>query len=465
MQKFARGLACALALLSAAALSAQTPAPDFSAAREETARFLSRLVRIDTSNPPGNETRAAEFLKAIFDREGIPSEIFESAPGRGNIVARLKGNGGKRPLLLMAHLDVVGVERDKWTFDPFGGQIKDGFLYGRGSIDDKSMVAANLEVFLLLHRLHVPLVRDVIFLAEAGEEGTPQFGIVYMIAHHWDKIDAAYALNEGGEILLKDGKAVYVAVATTEKVPRGYKLVARGTSGHGSMPRLDDPITHIAAAVGKLGSWQPPMRLNETTREFFRRLAAISPPDEAYLYTHLDDPAVQQKIRETNMLYNSMLRTSIAPTIIKGGFRSNVIPAEAEATLDIRALPDENMPAFLARMREVVNDPAIQFVPVDDNARPAPPPSSLHNDMFLALESAQKTVFPGAVTLPEMPTWATDSAELRAKGVQAYGIEPPWTPAERATMHGNDERLSVDGLGKFVEYIYAAVDAVAGKGM
>ncbi len=189
-----------LALSSLARSFQRAPAPDFAAAREEVARILSGFIRIDTSNPPGNETRGAEYLKAILDRERIPSEIFEMEPGRGNIVARIKGTGSKKPLLLMGHIDVVGVEREKWTVEPFGAVIKDGYLYGRGASDDKGMASACLEVFLLLHRLKVPLDRDIIFLAEAGEEGTSTVGIDYMVAQHWDKIECEYALNEGGMI-------------------------------------------------------------------------------------------------------------------------------------------------------------------------------------------------------------------------------------------------------------------------
>src|SRR5216684_5730879 len=179
-------------------VTAQQAGPDFNKARTEAVKFLSELVKIDTSNPPGNETKAAEYIKNVLAAEGIPAQVYESAPGRGNLVARLKGNGKKKPLLLMGHLDVVGVERDKWTMDPFAATIKDGYLYGRGSVDDKSMDAANLEVFLLLHRMKIPLDRDVILLAEAGEEGTSQFGIDFMVEEHWDKIDCEYVLNEGG---------------------------------------------------------------------------------------------------------------------------------------------------------------------------------------------------------------------------------------------------------------------------
>jgi acetylornithine deacetylase/succinyl-diaminopimelate desuccinylase-like protein len=451
--------------LVALALTASATAqqPDMAAAKAETTKFLQDLVRLDTSNPPGNEIKAAEYIKRVLAAEGIEAEIFESAPGRASLVARLKGNGSKQPLLLLGHLDVVGVERDKWTVEPFAAEIKDGYLYGRGAEDDKAMDAANLEVFLQLHRLKVPLDRDVILLAEAGEEGTSQFGIDFLVAKHWDKIAAEYALNEGGDFSLgADGKMRYAGVSPTEKIPRGLKLTARGTSGHGSMPRLDDPITHLGAAVGKIGMWQPPMRLNATTRAFFPRLAKISSPDEAWFFTHLDDPKAQAHFREKEILYNSMLRTSIAPTIIKGGFRENVIPADAEATLDVRALPDEDMPQLIATLTKLVNDPAVEITPlVGGQNRPASPPSSIDNEMFHALERAQQKVWPGAATLPVMQTGATDSAQLRAKGVQAYGIGVPLGEAERKRVHGNDERVSVEHLGEFFEYLWAVTTDIA----
>lgn len=432
------------------------------AARAETIRFLTDLVKIDTSNPPGNEVKAANYIKSVLDKEGIASEIFESAPGRGNLVARIKGNGSKRPLMLMGHLDVVGVERDKWTVDPFAAMVKDGYLYGRGSHDDKAMDAANLEVFLQLHRRKIALDRDVILLAEAGEEGTTQYGIDYMVGQHWDKIDCEYVLNEGGAIHESNGNADFAAVGTTEKTPRGMILVARGSSGHASMPRLDNPIEHLGMAVGKLLAWQPPMRLNETTKEYFSRLAKISSPENAYLYTHLEEPEVQRKLAESHIAQSSMLRTSIAPTIIKGGFRINVIPADAEATLDVRALPDENIDELMTTLRKVIDDPKVEVVRGDKtNDRPAGAPSSIHSEMFQALERAQAKVFPEGVTLPEMGTGATDSAQLRAKGVQAYGIGTLTSDDDALRVHGNDERVWLAGIPKFVEYLYAAVVDVA----
>lgn len=461
MLPFISRILVAAVFISTSALAQQSP--DFTAAQTEAVKFLGELVKIDTSNPPGNETRAAEYIKSVLAAEGITAQIFESAPGRGNIVARLKGNGKKKPLLLMGHLDVVGVERDKWTMNPFAATIKDGYLYGRGSVDDKSMDAANLEVFLLLYRMKVPLDRDVILLAEAGEEGTSQFGIDFMVEKHWDEIACEYALNEGGDVPEEDGKIQYVAVSTTQKVPRGFSLVAHGTSGHGSAPRLDNAIAHLAAAVDKTARWEAPMRLNETTRRFFQQMASISIPEKARLYEHVEDPAVQQKLHETQPSYYSMLRTSLVPTIIKGGFRSNVIPAEAEARFDVRALPDENMDALKAALAKVINDPAITFVDAENtNARPATPPSGLDTEGFHALERAAQKVFPGAPAIPIMQVGATDSAQLRAKGVQAYDIGTVLSAEDLKRIHGNDERIQIAGFGKFVQFLFSATLDLAG---
>ena len=454
--------AISLVLLLTGSTLAQV-SPDFNKAHDEALKFLVELVKINTSNPPGNETKAAEYIKSVLAAEGISAQVYESAPGRGNVVARLKGNGKKKPLLLMGHLDVVGVEREKWTLDPFAAVIKEGYLYGRGSHDDKAMDAANLEVFLLLHRLKIPLDRDVILLAEAGEEGTTQFGIDFMVSNHWDEIACEFALNEGGNTPEENGKVAYVGVSSTEKVPRSLKLVAHGTSGHGSAPRMDNAVVHLAAAVAKVGTWETPIRLNETTRRFFQQLARISSPEKAQLYSQVEDPAVQQKLHATEPAYYSMVRTSIVPTIINGGFRVNVIPAQAEATLDIRALPDEDMSKLKAEMARLINDPQVEIVDaVGPNPRPATPPSGLNTDAFLALQHAQEKIFPGVPTIPIMQAGATDSSELRAKGVQAYGIGTPSNADDRSRIHGNDERVEIAGFGKFVDFLYAATLEIAG---
>jgi acetylornithine deacetylase/succinyl-diaminopimelate desuccinylase-like protein len=431
-------------------------------AQAEAAHFLADLVRIDTQNPPGDESKVAHYLESVLKSEGIESEMLEPVPSRASIVARLKGNGKKRPLLIMGHEDVVPVDRSHWTVDPFAGIERDGLIYGRGASDDKAMVAANLEVFLQLKRMKVPLDRDVIFLSEASEEMSSPAGMATLVDRYWDKIDCEFALNEGGGSLVENGTIKYFGVATAEKLPRGLRLEATGSSGHGSVPRVDNAVVHLAAAVAKAGTWDTPARLNETTRAFFERLATISAPEEAAWYRNVLDPKVQEELKHRKPQYYSMVRTSVVPTMLKAGYKSNVIPPTAEATLDVRALPDEDLGKFRETLAQIINDPQVQVVAENTSfSMPASPPSQLGTEMFAALERAQKEVSPEAITLPTMTTGATDSSFLRTKGVQAYGIGVPKTEAESRGVHGNDERIETKQLGLFVRYLFAAVTGVA----
>lgn len=436
---------------------------DWQKQQGEILDHYSSLIRIDTSSPPGNETKAAEYLKQVLGREGIPAAIYELEPGRGNVVARLKGNGSKRPLLLMGHLDVVGVQKEKWTVDPFAAVRKDGYVYGRGSIDDKDKVTSALTVFLLLKRMRVPLDRDVIFLGEAGEEGNSRVGIGFMVGQHWSEIECEYAITEGGSMSSHDGKVRTVEIATTEKVSRGARLIAHGQSGHGSRPRLDNPLIHLSKAVVAVTSNQPPMRLNDTTRTYFERLATVSAPEDAFRYAHVADAAhtneIQAYFAEHEQGHYSMLRTSVVPTILKAGFRTNVIPSEAEANLDIRALPDEDPSKLYEFLRNTINDPAVEVVPAGRGGREPGPPSRMDNEMFRSFEAAQKLMFPGAVTLPSMLTGATDNAQLRAKGVQAYGFGPIVDDKDESGggAHSDDERLLESSLYKEVEFLWRSV--------
>jgi len=441
---------------------------DWRSVDPELLEHYRALLRIDTSNPPGNETRAVSYLTRVLDREHIPWQRFALAPNRANLVARLKGNGAKRPVMLLGHTDVVGVDREKWRVDPFAAILRDGWVLGRGSIDDKSHVAVSLMALILLHRLKVPLDRDVIFLAEAGEEGTTQWGIDYLVRQHWDRIAAEFALAEGGQITAHGNTVRCVEIATTEKMVRPMRLIAHGTSGHGSQPRPDNPIVHLAAAISRISRWQTPMRLNETTRAWFAGLAKISAPDDAFRYAHVADPertaSIQQYFAEHEIANYAILRTSIVPTVIQGGFRANVIPAEAEAVLDIRALPDEDMNRFVADLRRVVGDSSIEIKPQNGAARPAAPPSRVDTEMFHALEHAQKKLFPESITLPAMCTGATDLAQLRARGVQGYGYGPVVDEMAREAgggPHSDDERLREDSLYKMAEFLWLALTDVA----
>jgi acetylornithine deacetylase/succinyl-diaminopimelate desuccinylase-like protein len=330
-------------------------------------------------------------------------------------------------------------------------------------------VAAGLMLMLHLKRLKVPLDRDVIFVAEASEEsssGPLNAGIDYLVKEHWPDIEAEYALAEGGFVHSENGRVRFVEIAASEKVPRRAKLVASGTSGHGSRPRRDNAVVHLSTAVSKVGAWEPPMRLNDVTRTFFERLATISPREEAARYHGLVDPqkttAIQNYFAEHDLGKYSILRTSISPTMLTAGFRENVIPSQAEAMLDIRALPDEDMTAFYAQLTRVIGDPAVKVVP-SAPGRPSAPPSRLDTEMFRALEAAQRRLYPEAITIPGMVTGATDLAQLRAKGVQAYGIGPRFDEAEFAEhgWHSDVERLSEDSLYGLMQFLWYAVIGIA----
>ena len=437
---------------------AQTKQPDWTKLEEETMKHFQAILKINSSVATGTEAPVVDYLKSVLEREGIATKVFSNDPKRPNLVARLTGSGKKKPILIMAHTDVVSVDSTKWTYPPFSATRAGGYVYGRGSVDDKDNVVAALMVMLQLKRLKVPLDRDVIFLAESGEESNVTVGIDYMVKEHWPEIEAEFCFAEGGGVVRKDGKVTYAGIATTEKVPRGLKLVAHGTAGHGSVPLQDNAVVHLAQAVAKIAAWQTPMRLNETTRSFFTRLAAISPAAEAARYMALVNgtgaEAAQEYFAAKEPRVYSTLRTSISPNIIKGGYLVNIIPSEAEASLDIRALPDEDMTNLMAEMKRVINNSQVEVVATNRNLRPASRPSRLDTEAFLATENALKKIY-NAVSLPTMLTGATDMAFLRAKGVECYGIGP-MTDTEDGPKgfgaHSDQERILEESIHKFVQF-------------
>jgi acetylornithine deacetylase/succinyl-diaminopimelate desuccinylase-like protein len=452
-----------LLLLLNAADAQQSYLVDWDAVGSEAIDHLVELIKIPSVNPPGNETEVAEYVKAVLAAEGIETRLYALDPARANLVARLDGNGSKKPILIMGHTDVVGVQPEKWYADPFSGIREDGYVYGRGALDDKDNVVAGMMVMILLKRLGVELDRTVIFLAESGEEGTPDVGINFMVEKHWDAIAAEYCIAEGGQGVIRDGKVHTFGVETTEKMPRRVTLVARGTPGHGSIPRTDNAVMILANAVAKAAAWQTEMRLNETTETYFRRMAAIAPPDEAMLYENVTNPgmtdAVQQQFLETFPYHYSILRTSVVPTVIDAGFRRNVIPSEASAILDIRMLPDEDVQGFYEDLAAVIDDSRVEIVP-EPIYRPAAPPSDIDNEMFHTLEQVALEMFPEATVLPIMSTGATDMAQVRAKGVQAYGIGPARTIEEINSgfgAHGDNERVEEDAFVDMVEYLWRVI--------
>jgi acetylornithine deacetylase/succinyl-diaminopimelate desuccinylase-like protein len=361
---------------------------------------------------------------------------------------------------------VVTVDEAKWKFPPFSATRDGGWVYARGTVDDKDNLTGGLMTMLLLKRMNVPLDRDVIFLSEAGEEGSSNFGIQFMVSQHYPEIEAEYCLAEGGGAIRIGGVAKYTTVETLEKIPRGIELVAHGISGHGSIPLKSNAIVHLADAVAKVGKWRPEVRFNETTGTYFRGLASISPPEVARHYRDVlsTDPKVRAAaddwLFENEPLHSSMLRTSVSPNIITGGYRSNVIPSEAKATLDVRALPDEDPAKFLEQVKKVVDDPAIDVRFTAQNVRPASAfDARLDSEPYKVLEAAATRIY-NTITLPTMQTGATDMAPLRAKGVQCFGIGAAIDMEDGPKgfgMHSDQERLLESELHRFVRYNYEVV--------
>ena len=468
-----------LILLAAARPAGQTPAqPDWASLEDETMRHFQALVRMDTSDPPGGEKPAADYLQAVLEREGIPVEVFALEANRPNVVARLKGSGSKRPLLIMGHTDTVNVDPKKWTHPPFGAVRDGGYVYGRGTVDDKDNLVAGLMVMLMLKRSNVPLDRDVIFLAEAGEEGTTRVGIEFMVNQHFGAIDAEYCYAEGGGVTRERGAVRFASVQTVEKIPNGIDLIARGPSGHGSVPLNTNAVAHLSKAVAAVAEWQPPISLNETTGTYFTRLAALSPPDVAQHYRDvlIGNPkaaaAADAWLREHEPRHASMLRTSVSPNIVQAGYRNNVIPSEARATLDVRMLPDENPDRFLAQIKKIVNDSAVEVVfngwPATTTGQPRNGGESRITSEAFRIAEAAVTKHYQTTTLPTMSTGATDMAFLRAKGMQCYGVGPA-TDAEDGPKgygaHSDQERILEAELHRFVRFHWDIVVNLARAGV
>jgi acetylornithine deacetylase/succinyl-diaminopimelate desuccinylase-like protein len=447
------------------AISQTLPEVEWKKIDPETLQHFQSLVRLNSADPGGSEKPVAEYVLSVLQKEGIEAKLVASDPNRPNVVARLKGNGRKRPILIMGHSDTVNIDLKKWTFPPFGADRDGGFIYGRGTIDDKDNLTASLMTIIMLKRMNVPLDRDVIFLSEAGEEGATRLGIQFMADSHFEDIDAEYCLAEGGNGTRMDGQVKYIAIQTMEKIPRGITLTSTGISGHGSVPLRTNAIVHLAKAVAALADWKPPIRLNDTTGTYFDRLAQISSGPAAQAYRDILSvdskkvDAADEYFLDNEPRHASMIRTSISPNIFNGGYRSNVIPSEAKATLDVRALPDEDPAKFLEAVRNVVNDPAVKVEYSGQASRPATPVGGLDSEAFKAIEAAVKKNY-DVMTLPAMGTGATDMAYLRRKGIQCFGIGPALDSEDAAKgfgAHSDQERIIESELYRFVHFSFDIV--------
>ncbi|CAN5294712.1 M20/M25/M40 family metallo-hydrolase [soil metagenome] len=439
--------------------------------QQETVRHLQKLIQFDTTNPPGNELALARYLERVLSAEGVETHLFEPFTNRAAIVARIPGTGTARPVMLLAHMDVVGVEREQWSVDPFGGVVRDGYVYGRGAIDDKGMLAVNLMTMLLLQRRLAGggerLSRDVVFVATSDEEAGGEHGIEWLIDTHPDLIQAEFALNEGGRIRIVDGAPLYVAVQTSEKVSYLLTVTARGPAGHASVPLAGNALVRLGKVLAAIGDHREPLVLLPTTRRFFEELARVWPnPAESRAMRDVASADPGRSARGSAALasipaFDAVLRTGISPTIVRGGATPNVIPGEAEAVLCVRTLPGEQLDATIARLSELV---AEEDVEITVTARGEDSPVSDYNSpLFAAIEAAVQEIVPGIVTVPYLSTGTTDSAHLRRRGVQAFGLLPfPLEPVDERRMHGHDERVPLSSLAFGTRLVFETVCRVSG---
>jgi acetylornithine deacetylase/succinyl-diaminopimelate desuccinylase-like protein len=448
-----------------------------------TAELLSELIRVNTSNPPGNERALDDLFASKFKPLGFDVEIIPTPdPAKAHFIARLKGSGSEKPVLLAAHADVVGVERDKWSVDPFAGIIKDGYVYGRGALDFKGGEAVFAEAVMRLARNKIPLKRDVIFLSEADEEGG-KYNTEWLAGSNWSKMDCEFALNEGGWIMKNpDGSVRYVSISTADKSSVTLILTAHGTSTHSSMPRPDNAIFRLSRAMARLSSFDTKPHLIPSTREFFLTLAKTSTPPMSTYFRNLvesDNPKVVDQasnVISQNILLHAIMRDTIAPVFLQAGFRGNVIPGSAAATINMRVIPGTTPEDAIAEIKKAIDDPEIDIALPPANSSTGVvysryvalaskvKPSSTDTTLYKALVNGAHRVWPNVPVTPYLFQAGTDAFAWRSRGVPVYGIYPyPITDDDLSRMHGNDERMSVKSLDEGTEMIYDTLVEVAAK--
>jgi len=434
-------------------------------AGREAASLLSQYLAINTTNPPGNEIKAAEWLKAVLGREGIEAQIFEPRSGKANLYARVKGDGTARPLIFLSHMDVVLASPEYWKVDPFAGVTQDGYVWGRGALDMKGEAVAQLMTLLILQRAGVPLKRDIIFLATSDEEIGAGVGAGWFVEHHPDLVrDAEFLINEGGTIRTDaSGRIEYYGVGTTEKSPFWLDVTAKGTPGHGSRPTPDNPVHRLVRALSRIVSYQTPLVVTPVVERYFRDLSTIESDAMrrvwlADLRAALRDSAVARALT-SDLTYNALLRNTISITGLGGSDKTNVIPPVATAALDVRLLPGQEPAAFLVDLVRVVNDTAVSITPQGPNWPATESPTD--TELFLAIVAAARARDPKALVTTPPLTGFTDSHYFRRLGIVSYGVSPfPLSQAESRGVHGNDERVSLDDLTFGVRFLYDVVSRI-----
>jgi acetylornithine deacetylase/succinyl-diaminopimelate desuccinylase-like protein len=449
-------------LLLALVLAA-VPAPP--PAEQKLAReIFKELIEIDTTQE-GNTTTAAEAVARRLRAAGWPSEdvqVFGPSPRKGNLVARLRGTGKRKPILLLGHLDVVAARKDDWSLDPFKLTERDGYYYGRGTEDMKSLVALWVATAIRFKKEGRALDRDLILALTADEENGPENGVVWLLAHHRRLIDAAFALNEGGSGEIKDGRYRANTVQASEKQYLSYRLEVRNKGGHSSLPEADNAIVRLADALAKVHRHQFPARLNPITRAYFQRMATLETGATAAdmrtiaAGSALDAGAVARL--SATAYYNARLRTTCVPTLIEGGHAENALPQRAAATINCRALPDETAANLQRALMTVIGDPAVKLEPV--KPPDGGPPSPLLPEVMTAIEKVTGALWPGVVVLPVMQPGATDGRFLRAAGIPTFGVSGLFRDVGDIRAHGRDERIPVRSFDESQEFVYRLLRAL-----
>ncbi len=429
--------------------------------RDEVTRYLQDLVRINTTNPPGNETPAAEYVAGILTREGFDPLVLESVPGRGNLIARLKGDGRGSPLLLMAHLDVVPAEAEKWEHPPFSGDVTGGYVWGRGTLDTKELVATELMVLLLLKRQSRQLGRDIILMANADEEAGGKFGAGWIVKEHPDLIRADFAINEGGGFGMDILDRRFYACQVAEKGTARFALRTRGRPGHGSQPHRDNAILRLADAVQKIGNADLPAHVTNTVRLFVEGIAGRVDRQYAGLVRDLLDPRRYHRTMQRlpiddglRSMFYAMLHNTVTPTMLSAGSKINVIPSIAEARCDARLLPGQTAHDLARELQPVMGkDAEIEFL--DETVAIE---SDFKTPLFSTISRAMARHAPDATLLPYLVVGATDARHVSKLGTRVYGFSPMDGPsAELDRVHGHDERISIDNLVFGTRVLYDVV--------
>ncbi len=443
---------------------AQSPV-NWDAIQKESVELFIQYLKIDTTNPPGNEIKAANFFAEICKREGIEYKIFEPFPGRGTLWARLKGDGSQRPIVLLNHTDVVPHSPEFWSVPAFSGQIKDGFIYGRGAQDMKSVGLAQFMVMLAMKRAKISLKRDIIFLATADEEAGGLQGAGWFAKAHPELLGKSeFLLNEGGNNVVDvGGKVLAVGVGPSEKTPAWLRLTATGEPGHGSVPRPNSSVNRLLRALNRLLDYSPAIQLTPVVEQAFKAMAPLMPPELAAKYSNLSeavkDPAFVRML-ESDPGSKALTRNTISVTMLTGSNKVNVIPPVATAEIDTRLVPGEKLERWIAELRGVIKDDSIRIEPVlafEANASPT------NTDLVKAIADVVSRRFPGAIITHPVLAGFTDSHYYRDMGIHSYGFSPFVAPLRElgGGFHGNDERIGKKAFVDGVKFYYEIVEQLS----